>query len=113
MPAYREIPKQEHYTAAIWACENSDQYKLAIGVFYEMKNANINRTVKTYEGLISVAEKTKNWEKAIEFFDGMVAEGIQGGLCLYYICSMLKICVIFKYAAYMLTRVFYLVLDTF
>jgi hypothetical protein len=65
MPAYKEMPKQEHYTAVIWACENSDQFKLAMSVFGEMKAANINRVVKTYEGLISVAEKTQNWEAGI------------------------------------------------
>jgi hypothetical protein len=65
MPAYKEMPKQEHYTAVIWACENSDQFKLAMSVFGEMKAANVNRVVKTYEGLISVAEKTQNWEAGI------------------------------------------------
>lgn len=78
MPAYREIPKQEHYTAAIWACENSDQFKLAMSVFEEMKAAGVGRVTRTYEGLISVAEKTKNWQSAIDLFDQMVAEGITG-----------------------------------
>lgn len=78
MPAYREIPKQEHYTAAIWACENSDQFKLAMSVFEEMKAAGIDRVTRTYEGLISAAEKTKNWQSAINLFDEMVAEGITG-----------------------------------
>ena len=78
MPAYREIPKQEHYTAAIWACENSDQFKLAMSVFEEMKAAGIERVTRTYEGLISVAEKTKNWQAAMKLYDQMVAEGIKG-----------------------------------
>jgi pentatricopeptide repeat domain-containing protein 1 len=78
MPAYREIPKQEHYTAAIWACENSDQFKLAMSVFQEMKAAGVDRVTRTYEGLISAAEKTKNWQSAIDIFDEMVAEGITG-----------------------------------
>lgn len=78
MPAYREIPKQEHYTAAIWACEKSDQFKLAMSVFEEMKAAGIERVTRTYEGLISVAEKTKNWQAAMKLYDQMIAEGIKG-----------------------------------
>ena len=78
MPAYREMPKQEHYTAAIWACENSDQFKLAMSVFAEMKDAGIARVTRTYEGLISVAEKTKNWKAAIDLFDEMMREGVTG-----------------------------------
>ena len=86
MPSYREIPRQEHYTAAIWACENSDQYKLALSVFGEMKAAGIGRTIRTYEGLISVAEKTKNWEAAIALFEEMVSEGLDGSTDAFNSC---------------------------
>lgn len=86
MPSYREFPKQEHYTAAIWACENSDQYKLAMSVFGEMKAAGIPRITRTYEGLISVAEKTKNWKAAIALFDEMLSEGIAGSTDAFNSC---------------------------
>ena len=86
MPSYREMPKQEHYTAAIWACENSDQYKLAMSVFAEMKDVGVGRITRTYEGLISVAEKTKNWEAAIKLFEEMKREGIKGSTDAYNSC---------------------------
>jgi pentatricopeptide repeat protein len=86
MPAYKEIPKQPHYTAAIWACEQGKSYELAISVFEEMKSQKINRVAKTYEALIGVAEKTGHWQEAIDFFNEMESEKIEGTTEIYNSC---------------------------
>jgi pentatricopeptide repeat protein len=81
MPAYRILPEEIHYTAAIWACEKSDQYQLAISVFDEMKNIGIARSSSTFEALISVAERTKHYSEAVDLFHEMTSpdkENIKG-----------------------------------
>ena len=67
MVAFKTFPRQEHYNAAILACENSDSYALAVSVYEEMKDLNIPRSLVTYESLTSLAEKTGHWEDCIMY----------------------------------------------
>lgn len=86
MPAYKIQPSEVHFTAAIKACEKSDQYNLAMSVFEEMKQGNIPRTTATYEALISVAEKTSHSQAAMDLLDEMKQENILGTTELYNSC---------------------------
>ena len=86
MPAYREIPVQEHYTAAIWACERGDQFELAMSVYEEMKSKGITPIVSTFEALISVAEKTGHGNECMNLFQEMQGKGIEGSTQAYTSC---------------------------
>lgn len=87
MQAYGEEPLQEHYTAAVGACEQSDQFDQSIGVFKEMKAMAIKPVVRTYEHLISCAEKTGHWEAALALFEEMTQEeGLIGTTNTYNSC---------------------------
>lgn len=88
MPAYRVYPTEEHYTQAIWACEKSDQFALAMSVFEEMKTEDVPRTVSTYEALISVAEKTKHFDEAVALFEDMKRDGLRGTTEAYNACIL-------------------------
>ena len=76
MKAYRAIPGEEHYTAAIWACEKSDQFDQAMGVLKKMKKEGVPRTSSTYAGLISCADKSGRWEEAFELLNEMKSENL-------------------------------------
>ncbi len=67
MVAFKTFPRQEHYNAAILACENSNSYALAVSVYEEMKDLNIPRSLVTYESLTSLAEKAGHWEDCIMY----------------------------------------------
>eukprot|EP01038_Epipyxis_sp_PR26KG_P010017 gene10017-13473_t len=71
MPSYRIIPQEIHYTEAIWACEKSDQFQLALSVYDEMVSLDIPLTSYTYQALISVAEKTNHCEEVLQYFEEM------------------------------------------
>lgn len=71
MRAYNVTPTVLHYTHALWACENSQQYTLGMSVFDEMKLKEIPRSISTYEALVSLAEKTNHLREALDFFDQM------------------------------------------
>jgi len=86
MPAYKQIPREEHYTACIWACEQSDQYELAVSVYEEMRSKDIKCTVKTYEALVSCAEKTGHWQDATMHLDKMYEEGLRGTMNIFNSC---------------------------
>ena len=87
MQAYGEMPMQEHYTAAVYACQQSDQFEQCISVFQEMKAQRIDPTVQTYDYLISCAEKTGNWQAALALFDEMVHEyKLCGSTSIYVSC---------------------------
>lgn len=76
MKAYRVMPNSQHYTAALWACESSNQFEQAVGVFKKMKNEQVPRISDTYAALISCAEKSGYWEEAVEFLKEMRNEGL-------------------------------------
>lgn len=79
-------PREEHYTAAIWACENSDQYETAKEVFREMKSMKIDRSIRTYEGMASVAERVGKYEDTIEYLDNARKEGLSLSTAIYNSC---------------------------
>ena len=87
MQSYGEMPVQEHYTAAVCACQQSDQFEQCISVFQEMKAQRINPTVQTYDHLISCAEKTGHWQAALALFDEMVHDfQLVGSTSIYVSC---------------------------
>lgn len=86
MPAYRQMPGLVHYNAAIRACENSDQYKLAVSVFEEMKLQGVKRSVVTYEILTAIAEREGSWEDALDYLAQMTAENIRGTTVVFNNC---------------------------
>lgn len=86
MPSYKCLPQEIHYTSAIWACENSDQFNLAVSVYNEMKAEGIRPTISTFEALTSVAEKTGHWEEALNFLKEMDELNIKGTTLLFNKC---------------------------
>lgn len=76
MPAYKQVPTESHYTAAIRACELSSQFQLALSVYEEMCDLDVYRSQATYEALISVAEKTNHTDEVFRLFDRMREEGV-------------------------------------
>mmetsp|Transcript_22714 Transcript_22714/g.38056 ORF Transcript_22714/g.38056 Transcript_22714/m.38056 type:complete len:500 (-) Transcript_22714:74-1573(-) len=88
MPAYNVMPTEIHYTETLWACEKSDQYKLAYSVYQEMQAKNIQLTSSSYEALISVAEKTGHFEETVAFFQEMMDAGFSGTSEAYNFCLM-------------------------
>lgn len=86
MPSYKCLPQEIHYTATLWACENSDQYNLAVGVYEEMKAEGIRPTISTFEALTSIAEKTGHWEEALAFLKEVDELGIRGSTLLFNKC---------------------------
>ena len=86
MPSYKCLPQEIHYTATLWACENSDQFNLAVGVYEEMKAEGIVPTISTFEALTSVAEKTGHWEESLSFLKEMDDLKIKGSTFLFNKC---------------------------
>lgn len=81
-----ELRSEEHYTEAVWACEKSDQFDLALEVLEMMKDNDVPRSTRTYEGLVSCAEKTNRWEAAVAFLDELAEEGLTGSKQLFNSC---------------------------
>ena len=77
---------EEHYTEAIWACEKSDQFELALEVLDMMREADMPRTTRTYEALASCAEKTDHWEEALAFLEDARSEGLPPSKALFNSC---------------------------
>lgn len=86
MPAYRVYPTTEHYDAALWACQNSDQFQLAMSVYMEMKENDILFSVKSYEALVAVAERKGRLEDALGLFKEMRGLGIKGNTDVFNSC---------------------------
>jgi pentatricopeptide repeat protein len=86
MPAYRVFPTTEHYDAALWACANSDQFQLAVSVYLEMRENEIPMSVKTFESMIAVAEKTNHLDDAQQLFLEMLDFGIKGSTEVFNSC---------------------------
>ena len=87
MEAYGEVPVQEHYTAVIAACEQSEQFDTAIGVLREMKSVGVAPVVRTYEHLIGCAEKTGHWQAALALFEEMTHDArLRGTTTAYNHC---------------------------
>lgn len=86
MPSFRVTPTVDHYNEAIWACEKSDQYPLAMNVYEEMKLRNITPILYTYEALINVAEKTSHCAEALQLNEAMKEEGLIGSTYTFNAC---------------------------
>lgn len=86
MPVYGSVPAVEHYQAAIWACQQSNQYHLAVSVYTDMKNKGIVALPDIYALLSSVAEATGHYEQAVAYFNNSRSADARNDTLRYNVC---------------------------
>lgn len=71
------------YTAVIEACSKSKQWKKALALFEEMKEAGVKPSEVTYSVMISALGNGLQWERALLFLQEMQANGITPNIYSY------------------------------
>jgi pentatricopeptide repeat protein len=86
MPVYGSVPTEEHYHAAIWACQQSNQYLLTVNVYTDLKNKGLTASPDIYALLSSVAESTGHYEQAVVYFNSSRSDDARNDTSRYNVC---------------------------